>query len=359
MAGLTPAAFRKSLQARSFAPVYCLLGDEELLKAHALRDLIRAAVDPATRDFNLDIRSGAELDAETLGSLLATPPMMAERRVVVVRETSALRKEARAVLLAHLERASAPAPDLIVVLEYPAGEKGQPDRAVLEHATVVRYDPLSDRDVARWVEHFVKDELGTAITPGAASLLQQAVGGDLNALAAELDKLASFAGGAPIDEAAVSAAVGVRQGATLPDLLDAVGRRDVGRALALVPHVLALPRVSAVQVVMALGTQMLALSWARARRARGVSAGRLAGELFGFLKSGRGAYTGRPWGEAVNAWAAVVDSWDEPSLDQALAALLEADVALKGARVSRDDAVLETLVLRLCAAGSLGSRSAA
>ncbi len=36
---------------------------------------------PSTRDFNLDIRAAAELDAETLGSLLGTPPMMAERRV--------------------------------------------------------------------------------------------------------------------------------------------------------------------------------------------------------------------------------------------------------------------------------------
>ena len=89
MAAAAERAFRKSLQTRSFDRAYYLFGEEEFLKEDALRQLIAAAVDPATREFNLDVRDGTTLDGETIGSLLGTPPMMAERRVVVVKNAPA------------------------------------------------------------------------------------------------------------------------------------------------------------------------------------------------------------------------------------------------------------------------------
>src|SRR5581483_782610 len=100
------------------------------LKEQAMRQLIAAAVEPATRDFNLDVRSGADLTAETLGSLLGTPPMMAERRLIVVRDAGALKKDARAMLDAHLARAAKPSgpADVVVALVFPSGEKGKPDK---------------------------------------------------------------------------------------------------------------------------------------------------------------------------------------------------------------------------------------
>ena len=77
---------RAAVESKSFAPVYYLHGDDDFLKAASLQALLDVAIDPATRDFNCETRDGAELDAETLGSLLATPPMLAERRAVVVRD---------------------------------------------------------------------------------------------------------------------------------------------------------------------------------------------------------------------------------------------------------------------------------
>ena len=85
-------ALRPALQDRQFEPAYYLYGDDEYLKEDAVRHLVDAAIDPATRDFNLDQRRGSELDAESLGSLTSTPPMMAERRVVVGADAEAGRR---------------------------------------------------------------------------------------------------------------------------------------------------------------------------------------------------------------------------------------------------------------------------
>lgn len=352
-----------AIAAGTFAPVYYFSGDDDYQKDDAARQLLAAAVDPATRDFNCETVRGAEVDAGALGSLLGTPPMMAERRAVVLRDPGALKKEARAALDRYLQR---PAPDTVLVMVAPAGAK--PDRALATAAGAGAFDfaPLGGDRTLRWIAHHAATALGVRVTPGAARLLQEAVGNDLPQLAAELDKLASYAqgvaqGSAPdstqdgvaIDEDAVGAIVGVRRGETLADLLDAVARQDAGRAAGLVPHVLSLPKSSAVTAVMALATQTLALAWGQARRARGVSAGALAGNgpdgYMTLLKEVGNAYTGRPWGEAVRAWTAAVDRWTAPALDRALELLLQADAALKETGVSSDAQLLTTLVLALCA----------
>src|SRR5512145_2638869 len=113
-------ALRNAIRARGpFEPVYYLHGADDYLKEDALRDLIASAVDPATRDFNLDVRAAPELDAEAIGSLLGTPPMMADRRVVVLRDVQALKKDARGALEQYLAR---PASDVVLVMIAPASE---------------------------------------------------------------------------------------------------------------------------------------------------------------------------------------------------------------------------------------------
>jgi DNA polymerase-3 subunit delta len=294
------------------------------------------------------VRRGGDLDSETLGSLLATPPMMAERRVLVVRDVGALRKDVRAVLDRYVK---SPAVDAVVILVTPAGAKL--DRALSATATALEFEPLTGDRVPKWIAYHAETELGTPITPEAVTLLQNAVGTDLPQLAIELDKLVSFTGGGVIDEAAVAAIVGVRRGETLGAFLDAISARDAVRALDLLPGIMAQPKASAVTIVMALTAQTLALAWAHARRERGLAPARLSGELFGLLKEAGSVYTGRPWGEAVEAWTRAATRLDEDDLDgdrldATLEALLAADLALKETRLSSDEQLLTSLVLTLC-----------
>ena len=373
MASTSHKALNVALKTRAFAPVYYLHGDDDYQKEDAVRLLVDAAVDPATRDFNLETRRAAAVDAEALEALLGTPPMLAERRVVVLRDPAALKKDARQRLDRYLGR---PATDLVLVLVAPAGAKA--DRGLQQGAGAGAFEfaPLSEDRVGRWITHHAGETLGATITPDAARLLQGAVGNDLQQLAAELDKLVSYAAGgaaeavggpgaAPvIDEDAVTAVVGVRRGETLGDLLDAVARRDARTAAALVPHVLDLPKSSAVTVVMALATQTLALAWGQARRARGVSTSALGGyggpdSFMTLLKENGSSFVGRPWGEAVRAWTGAVDRWTPDALDRALQLLLDTDVALKETKLSSEEQLLGTLVLALCALPGAAARRAA
>ena len=350
MASAGEKALHTALKKRVFDPVYYFHGDDDFLKDARVRELIETAIDPSTRDFNLEQRRGAELDAEGLDLLLSTPPMLAERRVVVVRDVDKLKKDPRKLLDSYLKR---PAHDTVLLLVAPSGAK--PDRMLSDGSTAVEFAPLTGDRVPKWVAHQVETKLGRTITPDAISLLVQAVGEDLAQLAVELEKLASFSDGI-IDETAVSAVVGVRRGESLSDLLDAIAGRDATQALALLPGVLQQPKTTAVSIVMNLTTQTLALAYGEAARARGIQPRSLYNEFMALLKE-TGAFPGRPWGEAVNAWAKYSDRWSASALDSALAALLAVDEALKETKISSDEQLLTSLVLALCGAGS--SRRAA
>jgi DNA polymerase III subunit delta len=347
---------RTAAKERVFAPAYYFYGDDDYLKNEELRRLIDAAIDPATRDFNLEFLRGAEVDATTLGSIAGTPPMMAERRAVVVREVNALRKDARAVLDTYLER---PAPDALIVVVTGAGVK--PDKALLSSTTAIEFAPLSGARIPRWISYYVEHNVGggATITSGAVTLLQEAVGTELAQLRVELDKLAAFTGGGVIDEAAVSAVVGIRPGETLGDFLDAVARRDAVAALGMLDTVMQQPKASAVTTVMALAAQMLAIAWAQSARERGGGShpGKLTQDLFSLLKESGSVFTGRSWGEFVATCVRESERWSPAAIDAGLDALLEADKTLKDSRVSSDEQVLASLVLLIC--GTRSSRRAA
>ena len=341
MSAAAQRALHKAITTGTFECAYLLYGDNDFLKDAAARQIIDRAVDPGVRDFNVEIRRGGDVDAEAMESLLGTPPMMADRRVVVLRDVGALKKPARAALDRYLAN---PARDAVVVLVAAAGAA---DKALEGKTTAVEFPILTEDRIPKWIAHQVTTELGGSITPGAAALLLQAIGTDLPQIASELEKLMSFTDGAEIDEAAVGSLVGIRHGETLSDLLDAVAQRDPIRAIGLLDHVLSLPKTTAVTIVMALTTQTLALAWGRALRDEGRSSSEVDRAYFGLLKEA-GAMTGRPWGEAIRSWMQALDSWTSKELAVALDALLTADVALKESRVSSDEQTLVTLILSMC-----------
>ncbi len=332
-------AFRDALKSSQFNSAYYFHGGDDHLKEEAVRELLAAAVEPATQAFNLDQQKGGDLQAGPLGTLLATPPMIAARRVVVIRDVEALRKDARTVLEHYLKR---PSPDVVLVLI--SGSTVKPDKGLSAMTTAVEYPPLNGVQLPRWIVQRVQRSGGT-ITDGAVALLQDVVGSDLSLLAVEIEKLTSYTGDSAINEDAVAAVVGIRREETLGHLLDALGERNATAALNALPTVLQQPKGSAVTIVMALTVQILALAWAEAR---GLQSSRLSRELFTFLKEAGSVYTGRSWGEAVSAWSKAAPRWTAGELDRALAALANADEALKETRLSTDEQLLSTLILTLC-----------
>ncbi|MCG6956812.1 MAG: DNA polymerase III subunit delta [Gemmatimonadetes bacterium] len=181
--------------ARARGGAFYLHGEDDFRKEEIVRALVDAHLDPATADFNLDLLRGSEVDTETLASVLATPPMMAEWRVVVLREVEALASSPRArdVLLGTVEDLP-PGLALVMSCTVPQGSKAKFYQELAKKAVSVELRPIGDADAPGWLMARAREVHGLEMDEDAARALGTAVGAAPGVLAMELSKLAEFAG---------------------------------------------------------------------------------------------------------------------------------------------------------------------
>lgn len=342
MAAVSFKPLKTALETGGFDPVYVFHGADDYLKDEWLRQVTARATDASTRDFNLDVLRGADVDVAALSSSLEALPMLADRRLVILRDPGAMKKAQRERLEKYLAK---PAAETILLLVVPSGSKLDPWLA--KAGSAFEFKSLEDDDLLRWIAKEAKGGCGVEITEGAARRLATYAGSDLAMLAGELRKLAAYVNGGRIDEAAVEAMTGVRPGVTLADLLDRAAQRDTAGAIAMVREVLAQPKQSGVTTVMALTAQMLAIGWGVAAKSRGLAQSRMESEFFTLLKEGGSVYTGRSWGDAVKCWAKAVPKWSVEDVVRALPHLHAADAALKDTKVSSEAQIVTSLLLAI------------
>jgi len=336
-------ALSRSLKKSELAPVYYLYGPEEVLKTEALNAILDQALEPGLRGFDLDQRSVAQLDPEQIYALCNTLPMMAERRVVVLREIEAWKRKTKgkAEFLRYLEH---PSRSTIVVLTQGAGEDAE-DKELSRSAYTVRFDPLSPERAEKWVLRRA-GQLGMDLEPEAARHLVRAVDADLATLESELAKLASLPEGQHLTAAAVGELVGVRHGETLWDWRDAVLDGRPGPAVKLAAAVLAQPGSSGVRLVSQLGTALVGIGIARSYYDRGMRGRTLEDGLFRMLLKHR------PQGllgyrDEAARWARWAPDWPASRVRSALRAASETDIALKSTTVSDELGLITGLMLRI------------
>ncbi len=336
------ALFRSLLKGEP-APVYYLYGPEDVLKDEAVRTILDKVLDPSLRDFNFDQRSAAQLDAEDVHALCNTLPMLAERRVVLLRDIEGWKRKTkgRAEFLRYLERPSA---ETVVIMVQGSAEENE-DKELAAGAYAVRFDPLPPERARKWLFHHA-GKLGVTLEPEAAEHLMRAVGADLGALASELSKLASLPSGEPLTAERVGELVGVRHGETLWDWREAVLGGQVGQGATLLPAILAQPGISGVKLVTTIGTALVGIGIARAHYDRGLRGRSLEAAV---LKSLLGI---RPFGllsykEEASRWCRWVPAWPNPRIRAALRAARDTDQALKNTTISDERGLLTDLTLRI------------
>ncbi|MGH7578803.1 MAG: DNA polymerase III subunit delta [Gemmatimonadales bacterium] len=343
MPAQTLDAFFRSLPKSEPARAYYFHGPEDLLKDEGLRAILDRTLDPSLRDFNLDVRSAGQLDADAIFALCTTLPMMAERRVVVLREIEGLKRKpkVRGALLAYLGQ---PAPDTVLVLIQGANEEAE-DKEIARAAVTVACQPLPEDRVLKWLDRRARG-LGVELPDDAARHLVRAVGGELASLAAELDKLAALPAGEPLTVERVGELVGVRHGETVFDWRDAVLEDRPGPAVRLLGPLLDQPGNSGVKLATMLGTTLIGVGIARSYYDRRLRGRALDEAVFGAIRRTR-VFGLLGWGEEKGRWLRWAPAWPAERVADALRSILTADRALKFTSISDERGILTDLVLRM------------
>ena len=327
MPALSPERLTRRLQEGGRGGVFFLHGDEDYLKGRATREVIDAHLDPGTRDFNLDEVRGTDVTTETLGSLIQTPPMMAEWRVVVVRDTEGLAQSsiARDILEGV---ADSPPPGLALVLEADIGSsKAKIWKKLKKSAVSVEFRRLSENDLPGWLMDWARAH-GMDLEVGAARALAAAVGPGLAPMVRELEKLREYADERSVTRDDIEAVVGAIPRQDRWEWMDLVGGRRFEQAREGLPILLESGE-NGVGLVIGLGNQLLRIALCVTGGKRALEA-----ELPGRQKWLAGRVAGQARG------------WTEEGVVAALEDLERADRLLKSSPLS-DYQIMDELLLRL------------
>jgi DNA polymerase-3 subunit delta len=267
------AAGPTKLRMKGKGGAFFLFGGDGFRKEEEAKALVDWHLDPGTRDFNYDPMRGSEVSVEDMASILATPPMMAEWRVVLLREVEALASSSRA-REALLEIVSSPPPGLALILlaTIPKSSSAKFYQELKKRTQSMEFKEVSPNDVPGWVIDWAESRHGRAVTPDAARALAAGVGTDLGVLSQELEKLNTLVeDGNPIDLEAVQAA-----GTHVPTedrwmWMDRVGHKKFDGALEGL-GVLFTQGESGVGLTMGLTTHLLRLALLRAGGAAALEA---------------------------------------------------------------------------------------
>ncbi|MCZ6464858.1 MAG: DNA polymerase III subunit delta [Proteobacteria bacterium] len=216
-------------------PAYLLAGEEPLLRDDALLALRRAVLAGGPEDFNHQ-RLGADATAGELRDAVATLPVMAEHRLVMLDDPSKGRRagaKALADALADVvSDVTAQAQTVLVVVSAKPDRRSRWVKAFQSPAAVVDCQPpKGQRALLDFLRKEAKRQVLT-LAPGAAELLAERVGPQLLVLRQELEKAALLAGaGEAITRHHVEAGSSLLAEQPIWDLTDAIGEGRIDTAL--------------------------------------------------------------------------------------------------------------------------------
>ncbi|HWN22838.1 MAG TPA: DNA polymerase III subunit delta [Gaiellaceae bacterium] len=294
-------------------PVYLLTGSDRPKIGRALQRL-RGRVDGQAIE-HLDAPPATGDDAVAACNALGF--FSGDARLVIVAGVDKWKAADVKTVAAYLE---SPAPDTVLALVATDLKADSPlGKAVAKVGQVLAFT-VPKRNLVGWVAEQFK-AAGSRAEPDACAALVQIVGDDLHQLAAEIDKLATWAGDEPIGEREVEAlAAAVAETPTFA-LTDAWALRDVARTLEASETIFEREgkarRDTAPRLAAALGNHVGRVRQCQKLAAEGVrpreAAGRLKMHPF---------YAEKVFGQAKN--------FSEDELRDALVRLSRLDLALKG-----------------------------
>jgi DNA polymerase-3 subunit delta len=300
------------------APLYLIVGEEDLLRDTALAELKKAVLGEGGDGFNCDLFYGDEAEGAEVAACASEVGVFAARRLVIVKAA---------------EKLSARQSEATTVVFMAAKLDGRLKftQSLMHHSVVVDCAPLKDSQLAPWLKQEA-DRAGIRINDDALQMLKDACGGSLYSVRREVEKLAAYVSeDRPVTIDDVATLRGTEPGASVFDLAAAIGAKHRGKALAIVVRNLEAGEAP----LRILGS----LAWQYRRLWKVKELMKQGG------REGEAARTLRIDPYKVRAF---LNQFSERHLQEALRAFQALDSMLKGGSAGKPAVLLDRLVLELC-----------
>lgn len=181
----------KALAKNQVEPIYLLVGEERYFSERCLSQLRHCVVSDDMREFNEDIFYASEINMERVVDALQTLPVMAPRRLVILKEAHLLAEKDWAQLDQIKDISSETT--VFVLVAHQLDRRKKSIKRWLDAGILVECQTPQDAARAGWIRS-MSEEKGLQLDKEALGYLVQMGGNSLEELDRDLDKLFLFFG---------------------------------------------------------------------------------------------------------------------------------------------------------------------
>ncbi|MGE3974968.1 MAG: DNA polymerase III subunit delta [Bdellovibrionales bacterium] len=331
MPAVEPQKFLSQLGKSPLPPAVLFYGEEEYLLREALDQVAEVALEGALRDFNLDIFYAQVDDTMKIRDAVETLPMMAAKRVVVVKEGQHLKAKDYELLLPLLE--SPVDSTVFIFVASHIDQRLKFFKKFSEVGTLCKFQKPFEDQIPLWIKkmatRYEKNLSGEAIEQ-----VFQLVGSNLIDIDNELRKLSQYVGDRKdINVGDVKEVVSPLRTDTVFQLANAIGVNDRGHALTCLANLLEFGE-SPLGILALVSRHVRILTTIKDGFREGLTQAQLSSRV------GVPPFFMKQYVEQSK-------SWSEPKIRQTYVALMHTDRALKSSPIT-PHIWLENFIIKTC-----------
>lgn len=218
------------------SPVYIIYGEEKYLQDDLIDRILKMTINPAMKDFNLDIFYASEADVEKIINVARSFPMMDERRVIVVKDIQDFKPTELKHLTNYFQNISRSS--CMVLTSSQKKISGRLTNQAAAQVVTIDCRAFYDSEVPGWIQNYLKAK-NVEIESQAIYLLHAQVGNSLLNLVNELEKvLINIHPRTKITLADIQAITSVSKQFNVFELCNAAGSKNFPRTIAILNRLL-------------------------------------------------------------------------------------------------------------------------
>lgn len=233
---------------KKYKPVYWLEGEEDYYIDQLVNAAEKEILTPEEAGFNLSIFYGKDSTWADVVNACMKYPMFSDKQVVILKEAQQLKELDK--LEAYIEKPLSSTIFIVAHKEKKVDGRSKLAKLLKEKAELLTTKKMYDNELPAWTQQMIENK-GYQPTQKAIHLLVDHIGNDLSRLANEVDKVILNLGDKKtINEDDIENFVGISKEYNVFELQNAVGKKNLSKALQIVQYFESNPKAAPIQLIL-------------------------------------------------------------------------------------------------------------
>ncbi len=233
---------------KSFKAVYWFEGEEEFYIDQLVSAAEQKILSEAEASFNLSVFYGKDSNWADVINACMRYPMFGDKQVVILKEAQQMKELDK--LEAYIEKPLTSTIFIVAHKEKKVDGRSKLAKLLKDRAVVLSTKKMYDNELPSWTQNYIESK-GYQPTQKAVQLLVEHIGNDLSRISNEIEKVILNLGSRTnITEDDIENFVGISKEYNVFELQNAVGKKNLSKALQIVQYFEGNPKAAPIQLVL-------------------------------------------------------------------------------------------------------------